>query len=61
MRVTIRCLLAIHEQLREIVVSKLIVDWSPEQVSGWLKSQYPKGESLRRRVLEETAFSNSCA
>ena len=33
-----RCLLAIHEQLREMVVSKLILDWSPEQVSGWLKS-----------------------
>ena len=28
------CLLANHEQLRTIVVSKLILDWSPEQVSG---------------------------
>jgi IS30 family transposase len=26
------CLLAVHEQLREIMVSKLILDWSPEQV-----------------------------
>jgi IS30 family transposase len=48
------CLLAIHEQLREIVVSKLILDWSPEQVSGWLKSQYPKDESLR--VSHETIY-----
>jgi IS30 family transposase len=46
------CLLAVHEQLRQIVVSKLILDWSPEQVSGWLKSQYPKDESLR--VAHET-------
>jgi IS30 family transposase len=48
------CLLAVHEQLREMVVSKLILDWSPEQVSGWLKSQYPKDESLR--VSHETIY-----
>ena len=48
------CLLAVHEQLREIVVSKLILDWSPEQVSGWLKNQYPKDESLR--VSHETIY-----
>jgi IS30 family transposase len=49
-----RCLLAIHEPLQEIVVSKLILDWSPDQVSGWLKSQYPKDESLR--VSHETIY-----
>jgi IS30 family transposase len=48
------CLLAVHEQLREIVVSKLILDWSPEQVSGWLKSQYPKDENLH--VSHETIY-----
>jgi IS30 family transposase len=48
------CLLAVHEQLREMVVSKLILDWSPEQVSGWLKSQYPNDESLR--VSHETIY-----
>jgi IS30 family transposase len=48
------CRLALHEQLREIVVSKLMLDWSPEQVSGWLKSQYPKDESLR--VSHETIY-----
>ena len=48
------CLLAIHEPLREIIVTKLILDWSPEQVSGWLKSQYPKDESLR--VSHETIY-----
>jgi IS30 family transposase len=28
------CLLAIHVKLQEIVASKLILDWSPEQISG---------------------------
>ena len=41
------CLLAIHEKLQEIVASKLLLDWSPEQVSGWLRTQYPNDESLR--------------
>ena len=28
-----------------IVASKLTLDWSPEQISGWLKIQYPNNES----------------
>jgi hypothetical protein len=32
-----RCLLAVHVKLRKLVASKLILDWSPEQISGWLK------------------------
>src|SRR5580692_3651205 len=35
-----RCLLALNRKLRNIVASKLILDWSPEQISGWLKTQY---------------------
>src|SRR5258708_4841046 len=35
-----RCLLAIHVKLQKLVASKLILDWSPQQVSGWLKTQY---------------------
>jgi len=31
------CLLAMHDQLRKMVASKLILDWSPKQISGWLK------------------------
>jgi transposase, IS30 family len=49
-----RCLLAIQVKLRNIVASKLILDWSPEQISGWLKSQYPEDESLR--VSHETIY-----
>src|SRR3984957_9514163 len=36
------CLLAGHGKLQEIVASKLIADWSPEQISGWLNNQYPE-------------------
>ena len=48
------CLLAIHEKLQDIVASKLMLDWSPEQVSGWLKTQYPHDESVR--VSHETIY-----
>jgi IS30 family transposase len=48
------CLLASHVRWRKIVASKLILDWSPEQVSGWLKIQYPDDESLR--VSHETIY-----
>src|ERR1700674_168762 len=49
-----RCLLAIHVKLRKMVASKLILDWSPEQISGWLKIQYPDDESMR--VSHETIY-----
>ena len=48
------CLLASHVRLQKIVASKLILDWSPEQVSGWLKIQYPDDESMR--VSHETIY-----
>ena len=49
-----RCLLAIHMELQKVVASKLILDWSPEQISGWLKIQYPDDESMR--VSHETIY-----
>ena len=48
------CLLATHVKLRTIVASKLILDWSPEQISGWLKIRYPKNDSMR--VSHETIY-----
>jgi transposase, IS30 family len=48
------CLLAIHVKLQKIVAGKLILDWSPEQISGWLKRQYPEDE--RMRVSHETIY-----
>jgi IS30 family transposase len=49
-----KCLLALHPRLRDVVASKLILDWSPEQVSGWLKTHYPDDESMR--VSHETIY-----
>src|SRR5580704_11039808 len=49
-----RCLLALHVKLQEIVAGKLILDWSPEQISGWLKSEYPEDENMR--VSHETIY-----
>jgi IS30 family transposase len=48
------CLLALHEKLQEVVASKLILDWSPEQISGWLTTEYPRDESMR--VSHETIY-----
>src|SRR6202049_1884016 len=41
------CLLAIPGKLQKIVAGKLILNWSPEQISGWLKNQYPHDDSMR--------------
>ena len=49
-----RCLLAGNRKLREMVASKLVLDWSPEQISGWLKTQYPDDKSMR--VSHETIY-----
>src|SRR5262249_59207156 len=49
-----RCLLSINLKLRNIVASKLILDWSPKQISGWLKTQYPDDESMH--VSHETIY-----
>ncbi len=48
------CLLATHSQLREMVAGKLLQDWSPQQISGWLKMEYPNDDSLR--VSHETIY-----
>jgi len=45
---------SIRRKLRDIVESKLILDWSPEQISGWLKTQYPDDPSMR--VSHETIY-----
>jgi IS30 family transposase len=50
------CLLAIHVKLQAIVASKLVLDWSPEQISGWLKTQYPDNKSMR--VSHETIYQS---
>jgi IS30 family transposase len=49
-----RCFLAGNHRLRDVVASKLILDWSPEQISGWLKTRYPNNESMH--VSHETIY-----
>ena len=49
-----RCLLSVNRKLRDMVASKLILDWSPEQISGWLKTRYPNNE--RMHVSHETIY-----
>jgi len=49
-----RSLLVVNRRLRDIVASKLILDWSPEQISGWLKTRYPNDESMH--VSHETIY-----
>jgi len=41
------CRLACHAQLRWRVAGKLALQWSPEQISGWLKRQFPDDQSMR--------------
>src|SRR5215469_11596143 len=49
-----RCLLSINLKLCDIVASKLMLDWSPKQISGWLKNQHPDDQSMR--VSHETIY-----
>ena len=48
------CLLGRHERLREVVIEKLRCNWSPEQISGYLASQFADDKSMR--VSHETIY-----
>ena len=48
------CRLAVHRRLQKIVAKKLSLDWSPEQISGWLKRRYPDTEQMQ--VSHETLY-----
>jgi len=49
-----RCKLACNRQLSRIVALKLKRNWSPEQISGWLKIKYPGDEY--NHVSHETIY-----
>jgi IS30 family transposase len=49
-----KCLLAERLDLQRTVANKLKLDWSPEQISGWLKVEYPNDELMR--VSHETIY-----
>ena len=48
------CRLARHPELRWRVAQKLALQWSPEQISGWLKREFPADESMQ--VSHETIY-----
>lgn len=48
------CLLSKHLPLQRIVASKLKEDWAPQQIAGWLKTQYPENPELW--VSHETIY-----
>ena len=41
------CRLAVHAELRWRVAQKLALQWSPEQISGWLKQEFPTHQDMQ--------------
>jgi IS30 family transposase len=48
------CRLAVHKELQGVVAEQLSLDWSPEQISGWLRVQFPDDETMR--ISHETIY-----
>ena len=48
------CRLATNPRLRQAVAGKLRLDWSPEQIAGWLKRTHPEDEY--NQVSHETIY-----
>jgi IS30 family transposase len=48
------CKLAMSAALRDLVAAKLALDWSPQQISGWLARTHPREQALR--VSTETIY-----
>jgi len=51
-----RCKLASNWRLARLVAAKLKKNWSPEQIAGWLKAEYPRDE--RYHVSHETIYQS---
>lgn len=49
-----RCLLAMRRSLQRTVAIKLKQDWSPQQIAGWLRDQYPNNPEMW--VSHETIY-----
>jgi len=48
------CTLVQNRELAQVVASKLRLEWSPEQIAGWLKRTYPHDETYQ--VSHETIY-----
>ena len=49
-----RCRLATHPALRRAVATKLVRQWSPQQISGWLLTTFPSDPDMQ--VSHETIY-----
>ena len=49
-----RCKLAMNARLRAVVEAKLELEWSPQQISGWLGEEFPNDPEMR--VSHETIY-----
>ncbi len=49
-----RCKLAQNGTLRRVVATKLALQWSPEQIAGWLARKYPRDSTMQ--VSHETIY-----
>ncbi len=48
------CKLATNKYLQRVISNKLTINWSPEQIAGWLKRRYPNEE--HNYVSHETIY-----
>ena len=48
------CALSINVELRELVIEKLQLNWSPEQISGWLKVSFARRKTMQ--ISHETIY-----
>ena len=48
------CRLAVNRRLQRLVVEKLTLDWSPEQIAGWLRMTFAGEEEMQ--VSHETIY-----
>ena len=55
------CALALNLELRELVIEKLQLNWSPSQISGWLKVNMPRHECmlLSHETIYKTLYVRS--
>ena len=49
-----KCLLSTRPALRDLVIEKLLLEWSPQQISGWLRKVYPHDPMMH--VSHETIY-----
>lgn len=56
------CRLALHRELRWRVAQKLALQWSPEQISGWLKQEFSTHQDMQisHEAIYRSLFIQTC-